>query len=1432
MNPLKQNTKELVDEINKLKEREQNLTYILGNINEMFYKFSLNEKGKKVIDYISPQVETVFGLKYNEYISNDSLAEYFHPSEVEGLKEQIAKHNKSKQPLTLTYRFYNKKLKKFVWIEETVLNTFSPKGKKIGVFGTAKDITEKIETENHLSFILENINECIYNVKFTEKEKKITYISPQIKNLTGLTVEEFHSEGKSGKIAKRIHPDDAKRIEESVNTGFYEKKLKHINNSFRFKPKGKKEYIWIDETIHLSFDENNNITETTTVLKDITEKRKMEEFLKTSEKSYKNLFNTSPNLLYIQNKKGEFIDVNQTVLEKYGLKREHIIGKTPEIFSLPGKNTHVNIEKVIANAWKGKTQVFEWWGFTSKKEEFLKEVVLKKATYFNQEVLIAYGRDITAKKIIEKHLKENEERYRQLFTKNMAGVFITENNIIIECNNSFAKIFGYKSRMDLMGKKASELYFSPKDRENYLNDLKKKGYLTNYRIKHKDKNGNEVWVLVNVTFSEQKIANQSSISRIEGTLIDITTQVLNEKKLIESEEKYKNLIENSPYGVIIHENGKILFANNKAQEIIGFNPKIHKNQIKDVIDFLLPEYQQDGFNRRAKLKNGEEVPFVDVRVKSPFNGKIIDLQTRALPIYYQNKKATQIVFQDVSTQKELAKERLKNQIAEESNKLLQKEIQERIKIEKELLNNQNYTNNIISSSLDVICSSDENEKIKEFNKAAENTFGYSKKEMETNDIAILYANKESMKKVKDGLQKTGYFTGEVLNKRKNGEVFTSFLSASVLYNKDGKMIGTMGVSRDITSFKLAEQELIESEERYRDLFENASDLIQSVEVNGNIAYVNNAWKNTLGYTDKDVFGKTIFDFLHPDGRQHCVDFFKKLIKSKSKETTKISIELLHKTGAKITVEGSVGCKFDLSGKIVSTRGIFRNITEEKWLKTRQEVYNNISKIIAEKVGAEEIYESIRVELSNVMNTDIFAISYAINDNTIAFPYYYDVHRGGKIIVATRANRKGINEYFLKHKIGRILKRKDLDKLIEEGKHELIGPPCKVFIGVPLKVKNKVVGVLSVQSYHNENEYDNKSLEILEFISGALGLAVQKKYDEQLLFEQTSKLTSIIENSSHLFWTYDKNVGLTSFNQNYSDAVFDLYGFRPTLEPNTMNRVDKKELQPFWDKKYEEAFNGKKVEFITERTNTKGNRVIREVFLNPIFNENNEVILVSGIAHDITDKQIAEENLKSSLKEKEVLLKEVHHRVKNNLQVISSILNLQSSYLEDEKIINILRESQDRIKTMSIIHESLYQANDFSKINFSQYIVSLSKNLVHSYGNFDSFVETIYKIDDVHLSLDLSIPCGLIINELVSNALKYAFKGREKGKLNISLLLKNEMVTIIVADNGVGMPANINIRETNTLGLQLVTSLVEQIDGELKMENNKGTTFTITFKQIQ
>ena len=239
-----------------------------------------------------------------------------------------------------------------------------------------------------------------------------------------------------------------------------------------------------------------------------------------------------------------------------------------------------------------------------------------------------------------------------------------------------------------------------------------------------------------------------------------------------------------------------------------------------------------------------------------------------------------------------------------------------------------------------------------------------------------------------------------------------------------------------------------------------------------------------------------------------------------------------------------------------------------------------------------------------------------------------------------------------------------------------------------------------------------------------------------------------------------------------------------------------------------------------------------MFLSPIFNLDGTVSEVSGMAHDITEKKIAETELKSSLKEKEVLLKEVHHRVKNNLQVISSILNLQSSYVQDEKTLTILKESQNRIKSMAFIHESLYQTNDFSQINFSEYVVNLSKNLVHSYLVNQELIELKLDINNVSLNLDLSIPCGLIINELVSNALKYAFGEGKKGYILIQLFVKDEFVYLSISDNGKGFPKEIDYRNTDSLGLQLVTTLAEQINAEITLNNTKGTTFNIKFKQHQ
>lgn len=213
--------------------------------------------------------------------------------------------------------------------------------------------------------------------------------------------------------------------------------------------------------------------------------------------------------------------------------------------------------------------------------------------------------------------------------------------------------------------------------------------------------------------------------------------------------------------------------------------------------------------------------------------------------------------------------------------------------------------------------------------------------------------------------------------------------------------------------------------------------------------------------------------------------------------------------------------------------------------------------------------------------------------------------------------------------------------------------------------------------------------------------------------------------------------------------------------------------------------------------------------------------------EILEKQ--DEQLKASLDEKEVLLKEIHHRVKNNMQIISSLLSLQSKYIKDEEDLKIFKESQNRVKSMALIHEHLYSRSNLSRINLEGYIHTLVSGLFQSYG-VNQLIKANYDLDNVSLDVDRAISCGLIINELVSNSLKYAFPENKIGEITLSLKRSDDnKLIMIVADNGIGLPRNLDYRKTDSLGLQLVTALVEQIDGEIDLNTSKGTVFTINFK---
>ncbi len=216
--------------------------------------------------------------------------------------------------------------------------------------------------------------------------------------------------------------------------------------------------------------------------------------------------------------------------------------------------------------------------------------------------------------------------------------------------------------------------------------------------------------------------------------------------------------------------------------------------------------------------------------------------------------------------------------------------------------------------------------------------------------------------------------------------------------------------------------------------------------------------------------------------------------------------------------------------------------------------------------------------------------------------------------------------------------------------------------------------------------------------------------------------------------------------------------------------------------------------------------------------------------EIAERKIVEEALNKSLKEKDVLLKEIHHRVKNNLQIVSSLLSLQSQYIDDPDSVEIFTESQSRIKSMALIHEKLYQTGDLTRINLSEYTDKLVSDLFRSYSVNTYLVKYEVESKDILLDINTAIPCGLIINELVTNSIKHAFPHQRSGKIRIEIERQDHAFLLKVADDGVGLPENLDVKNAKTLGLQLVTNLTRQLDGVIKLDRKGGTCFEIKFKE--
>ena len=258
--------------------------------------------------------------------------------------------------------------------------------------------------------------------------------------------------------------------------------------------------------------------------------------------------------------------------------------------------------------------------------------------------------------------------------------------------------------------------------------------------------------------------------------------------------------------------------------------------------------------------------------------------------------------------------------------------------------------------------------------------------------------------------------------------------------------------------------------------------------------------------------------------------------------------------------------------------------------------------------------------------------------------------------------------------------------------------------------------------------------------------------------------------------------------------------------------------------------------IVKREDRLTGRSGKEIWLDstfmPLYDENGSAYAVLGVSHDITARKTMETQIASSLQEKEYLLKEIHHRVKNNLQVISSLLSMQARKATDAKVKEVLTESQNRVKSIALVHEKLYQSRSLDRIEYGDY---LTKVVTHLFESFNANPAQIgWKVDakDVYVSIEQAVPCSLILNEMITNSLKYAFPGGRKGHIAISFALNDNNYTLDYRDDGVGVPPGANLERAGSLGMQLINGLTRQLDGKIAVDTTAGVHYTIIFPQKQ
>lgn len=580
-----------------------------------------------------------------------------------------------------------------------------------------------------------------------------------------------------------------------------------------------------------------------------------------------------------------------------------------------------------------------------------------------------------------------------------------------------------------------------------------------------------------------------------------------------------------------------------------------------------------------------------------------------------------------------------------------------------------------------------------------------------------------------------------------------------------------------------ESRLREQAEKER-ILELSSDLFCIAGADGYFRYVNPAWERVLGYSEEELLSRPFLDFIHPDDHRKNDIEVCKLVQGRS--TLDFENRYVHK-------DGSVRI-LSWTATPDKKQGIFfcvgRDVTESrKAAGALQESRNRLTQIIEH---ANEMY---------YMHDTAHRLTYISPSSIDIFGYTPDemMVKWTALVTDHPMNREGL---------------RITEKAIRTGKRQ---KPYLLEI-VRKDGEKRIVEI-------NESPIKDETGRV-SGISGALRDVTEKVRIETELRKSEERFRAMVESTTDWIWEVDAR-GICTYSSPHSLTLTgytpkELIGKKPydLMEPDEAERLSRIFQRHVREKKPINNLENRIV-------HKKGHEVVIETNGRPIFDEKGHLLGYRGINRDVTQRKRAEEMIHKSLQEKEILLKEIHHRVKNNLQIIISLLNLQSYRIQDAKARQAFENSKQRVFSMALVHEKLYRSRDFTSIQFSDYVQTMTAEVMRSSAGA-SRIRLKVDVAPVQISIDLAIPFGLIINELMINSIKYAFsEERPDNEIRIDFKHSKTQYALTVADNGVGLPDDVYYQKSGSMGMQLVHVLTEQLHGSIDIKRNKGTQFTIT-----